>query len=114
MEYTLCAKPDLVLFDGDAVVHVADAKYKVNRDGLGREADYYQILSYCIALGVRDGTLIYCQSDGPPLARTVVVECPSGNVRLAAVAVSLAGSPANLEGQMALLADSLLIRREAV
>lgn len=107
-------QPDLVLFDGDTVVHVADAKYKLTSDGLGREADYYQLLAYCIALGVQDGTLIYCQGDGPPPARTVFVESPSGEVRLASVAVSLAGSPAELERQMALLADGLLLRHAQV
>src|SRR5207302_407987 len=58
-------KPDLVFEDDHReTVYIADTKYKVTADGLGREEDYYQLLAYLAAFNQDEGLLIYCQHDG--------------------------------------------------
>jgi 5-methylcytosine-specific restriction enzyme subunit McrC len=51
-------KPDLVLLRHGEPVAVADAKY-VELDGGWPNANVYQLLAYCIALGLPRGLLIY-------------------------------------------------------
>jgi 5-methylcytosine-specific restriction enzyme subunit McrC len=86
-------KPDLVFERRRAgIAYVADTKYKVTSDGLGREADYYQILAYATALNVPEGLLIYCQHDGTVPPRHIDVR--NLGTRLATWAVYLAGTPA--------------------
>jgi len=58
------ANPDLVVLDGDAPVLVGDCKYKdlagdSEEAGLPAQADIYQLLIHCQALGCRRGVLIY-------------------------------------------------------
>src|SRR5439155_23704977 len=67
-------KPDLV-FESVAreTTYVADSKYKVTADGIGRETDYYQLLAYTAALNLREGLLIYCQHDGNALPQEIEV-----------------------------------------
>jgi 5-methylcytosine-specific restriction enzyme subunit McrC len=52
-------RPDLVFYRRGEPVLVADIKYKLTDDGLGRNADYYQLLAYCSAFGLNWGLLIY-------------------------------------------------------
>jgi 5-methylcytosine-specific restriction enzyme subunit McrC len=52
-------RPDLVFYRRREPVLVADIKYKIVDDGLGRNTDYHQLLAYCAALGLREGVLIY-------------------------------------------------------
>jgi 5-methylcytosine-specific restriction enzyme subunit McrC len=66
-------RPDIVLRDGSGIVAVADAKCKISSDGLGRTADYYQLLAYVTALALPTGLLICCQMDGDVLPRRVSV-----------------------------------------
>lgn len=58
-------KPDFVLYGPDgAPVAVADAKYKVQKKrGSYPDADLYQMLAYCTALGLREGHLIYAKGN---------------------------------------------------
>lgn len=102
-------RPDIVALDDGVVVHVADAKYKMSGDGFGREADYYQLLAYCISLRLCEGTLIYCQHDGPVPTREVNVVGPP-DVRLVSLVVKLSGSPTQLEEQMRTLAEDVWMR----
>jgi len=51
--------PDLVFYRRGVPVLVADVKYKLTDDGLGRTADYYQLMAYCSALDLPSGILIY-------------------------------------------------------
>lgn len=98
--------PDLVLRTDTGVAAVADIKYKVAGDGLGRTADYYQLLAYTTALELERGLLIYCQSDGEVPPREIVVR-HSGHV-LRTHAVRLDGSAADIEREMQRLAAEIV------
>lgn len=56
-------RPDLVWYRGGSPVAVVDAKYKVERPSGFPDADLYQMLAYCIALGLRDGHLVYARGE---------------------------------------------------
>jgi 5-methylcytosine-specific restriction enzyme subunit McrC len=105
-------RPDLI-FERPAgtAVYVADTKYKITADGYARDTDYYQILAYTRALDVPAGMLIYCQRDGdaPPTAITVGAH----QTRLDTVALTLNGSPADLERRLGGLADQIIERAAA-
>jgi 5-methylcytosine-specific restriction enzyme subunit McrC len=105
-------RPDLI-FERPAgrAVYVADTKYKITADGYARNADYYQILAYTRALDVPAGMLIYCQRDGnaPPTAITVGVQ----QTRLDTWALTLSGSPEDIERRLGHLAEQI-IRRAAI
>ena len=94
--------PDLVLRAHGDVVAVADVKYKVTSEGIGRTNDYYQLLAYTTALNLRFGLLIYCQSEHEVLPRGIVVK-HSGQA-LRTYAVSLDGNAADIEAEMRRLA----------
>lgn len=102
-------RPDLVIRRTGRPIYVADSKYKLTATGDGREADYYQLLAYCTALGLPEGMLIYCQHDGdvPPRLATVV---GAGAERLATTAMQLDGSPADIDRRFRALAEDLLAR----
>jgi 5-methylcytosine-specific restriction enzyme subunit McrC len=54
--------PDLVWFGSDRKpLIVIDAKYKATEEA--RRADLYQIVSYCRAMGVAQGVLVYADVD---------------------------------------------------
>jgi 5-methylcytosine-specific restriction enzyme subunit McrC len=50
---------------------VADAKYKAERPEGFPEADLYQMLAYCTALGLPAGHLIYAKGNEPQTRHTV-------------------------------------------
>jgi 5-methylcytosine-specific restriction enzyme subunit McrC len=84
-------RPDLVFERRPGeTAYVADTKYKLTSDGLGRQADYYQILAYASALNVPEGLLIYCQHDGNLPPRQIDVR--NLGTRLATWAVHLDGT----------------------
>ncbi|MFI8234212.1 McrC family protein [Streptomyces sp. NPDC085900] len=59
-------KPDLVHYADDGTpLAVADAKYKAVRPEGYPEADLYQMLAYCTALGLSVGHLIYAKGNEP-------------------------------------------------
>jgi hypothetical protein len=53
--------PDIVWKTGGTAVAVADAKYKAEKPAGYPNADLYQLLAYCTALGLRCGHLIYAR-----------------------------------------------------
>lgn len=54
--------PDSVHYDGDGRPRaVADAKYKAERPQGFPDADLYQMLAYCTALGLPEGRLVYAK-----------------------------------------------------
>ncbi|WP_392876660.1 hypothetical protein [Streptomyces sp. LN499] len=59
-------KPDFVLYgpDGDPQA-VADAKYKAEKPDGYPDADLYQMLAYCTALGLSEGHLVYAKGNAP-------------------------------------------------
>ncbi|MFC8423467.1 McrC family protein [Streptomyces sp. NPDC057236] len=69
---TIRMKPDLVLYGpGRAPCAVADAKYKAERPGGYPDADLYQMLAYCTALGLGEGHLVYAKGDAGRAAHRV-------------------------------------------
>ncbi|MFI6699968.1 McrC family protein [Streptomyces sp. NPDC050509] len=65
-------KPDLVLYGVDgAPCAVADAKYKAEKRGGYPDADLYQMLAYCTALGLREGHLVYAKGNASHAAHQV-------------------------------------------
>ena len=105
-------KPDLVFERRPGTtVYVADTKYKITDDGLGRESDYYQILAYTSALNIPEGMLIYCQHDGSALPRQVDVR--HLGTRLATWAIRLDRTPGHVEQELQALAAHISRRTEA-
>lgn len=104
---------------------------------LARHGDYYQLLAYTAALGLREGTLIYCadvnrnkslghlhdatwggrdisratESDGRQRSGTVLavseITVKNLGTRLHTVAIDLSGNPDDIDAQIAALADHL-------
>ncbi|MFG3290139.1 McrC family protein [Streptomyces sp. NPDC048179] len=65
-------RPDLVHYTDDGVPQaVADAKYKAEQPEGFPEADLYQILAYCTALGLPAGHLIYAKGNELQTRHTV-------------------------------------------
>ncbi|MFA3872830.1 McrC family protein [Streptomyces sp. MMCC 100] len=65
-------RPDFVLYGADGVpCAVADAKYKAEKRGGYPDADLYQMLAYCTALGLGEGHLIYAKGNAPHLSHRV-------------------------------------------
>jgi len=98
--------PDLVFRDRrDRVVLVADAKYKLTADGVGRTSDYYQLLAYCTRYSLRDGLLLYATVDGDTPPTTMTVE--HAGIRLHTMAVDLTGDPARIAGEVRRIATAI-------
>ena len=99
-------RPDfLFCAPGGVRVYVADCKYKVSSDGFGREADYYQLTAYALALNLPEGLLIYCQHEGRAQPREVLVR--HGGPRLKTWSVRLDGTTSEVEGELSSLADEI-------
>ncbi|GHG95225.1 McrC family protein [Streptomyces rubradiris] len=65
-------RPDLVLYGPDgAVCAVVDAKYKAEKREGFPDADLYQMLAYCTALGLSEGHLVYARGNASHAAHTV-------------------------------------------
>jgi 5-methylcytosine-specific restriction enzyme subunit McrC len=72
-------RPDFVLYGPDGTpCAVADAKYKAERavnkarrPGGFPEADLYQMLAYCTALGLPEGHLVYAKGNAAHAAHRV-------------------------------------------
>ena len=58
-------RPDLIIESQGKLVLVADCKYKQTESEIYRNHDFYQVLAYCTAAGVRRGLLIYPLHSGP-------------------------------------------------
>ncbi|MEU3147080.1 restriction endonuclease [Streptomyces sp. NPDC006999] len=65
-------RPDFVLYGPDGIpCAVADAKYKAEKRGGYPDADLYQMLAYCTALGLRAGHLVYAKGNASHTAHRV-------------------------------------------
>ena len=62
--------PDLSLWQGSSCVFVGDAKYK--ETARGEAADLFQLLAYCSATGLDEGTLLYAEKPTGPSIHQVV------------------------------------------
>lgn len=56
-------EPDLVFAAAGKRRYVGDVKYKLSPPGRAYNADLYQLLAYCTAMGLDEGVLIYCLRD---------------------------------------------------
>lgn len=89
-------EPDMVWYADDGSVRaVIDAKYKAQKPSGYPNADLYQMLAYCTALGLRRGHLIYAKGIEPAERHTVV----NTGIEIVQQAVDLDANPE------ALLAD---------
>jgi 5-methylcytosine-specific restriction enzyme subunit McrC len=68
----LPVKPDITWWRDGRCVAVVDAKYKAIAEGFMPNADAYQMLAYCIALGIPRGFLVYAKQSGERVADHVV------------------------------------------
>lgn len=59
----IAMRPDLVWYLDGAPAVVLDAKYKAEKPAGFPDADLYQMLAYCIALGLPDGHLVYAKGN---------------------------------------------------
>jgi 5-methylcytosine-specific restriction enzyme subunit McrC len=84
--------PDLVLRDGRGDAAVGDAKYKELGGERPPPEDLYQLLAYCVSLGLPSGLLIY--ADERPPGGPYVVE--RAGVTLEAAGIDLTGDPAGV------------------
>ncbi|KKC01160.1 McrC family protein [Mycolicibacter arupensis] len=89
-------RPDLLCHAQGVPVSVVDAKYKAERYDGFPNADLYQMLAYCTALGLDEGHLIYAKGNEPVSVHTVrrsgiVIHCH---------ALDLALQPADLLKQI--------------
>lgn len=94
---------DTVLMAGGRPSAVFDAKYKASWNGAYANADQYQMLAYCMALGVRHASLLYADS-GATRTRRVV----HAGVEITEVPLDLSASPGDLLRTIARLADRAL------
>lgn len=97
-------RPDLVFYRRGEPVLVADIKYKLTDDGLGRNADYYQVLAYCEAVGVSSGFLIYSSEVSAPTTAKVV----RGGPTLCVDPLAVGESRAPLDRALEELADRVV------
>lgn len=96
-------KPDLHFRRRGHSAYVGDIKYKLTADARALNADYYQLLAYTTALDLPEGVLIYCLADEGRPSSSVTVR-HSGR-RLHTMALDLGGSAADVELEIARLAD---------
>jgi len=65
-------KPDFVLYGPHGTpCAVVDAKYKAEKREGFPDADLYQMLAYCTALGLHEGHLVYAKGNAPHAAHVV-------------------------------------------
>jgi 5-methylcytosine-specific restriction enzyme subunit McrC len=92
-------KPDLVWYLHGKPAAVIDAKYKSEKPAGFPDADLYQMLAYCTALGLGDGHLVYAKGN----EKQVTHQIQRALVRVHAHTLDLATEPAVLLDQVAAL-----------
>ncbi|HKG39447.1 MAG TPA: hypothetical protein VKB25_10695 [Conexibacter sp.] len=97
-------KPDLVVLRDGVPVAVGDVKYKLPAGGAGwKSRDAYQLIAYCVRLGLARGLLVLCAAC--PLGVTRIV---GARLELATIGIDLRGSPAEILASAHVAADALL------
>jgi 5-methylcytosine-specific restriction enzyme subunit McrC len=82
---------------------VVDAKYKAEKRGGYPDADLYQMLAYCTALGLREGHLVYAKGNAAHAAHQV----RHAGVVIHQHALDLDQGPAGLLADIATVAQQL-------
>ncbi|UZI29793.1 McrC family protein [Streptomyces sp. VB1] len=97
-------RPDLVWYgDGGESRAVADAKYKAEKPEGFPDADLYQMLAYCTALGLPDGHLVYARGYEPSVKHQV----RNAGIRIHQHALALDRPPGELLAEIAALAHTM-------
>jgi 5-methylcytosine-specific restriction enzyme subunit McrC len=104
-------QPDLILRHHGRDLGVADAKYKRIRDLRWPNADLYQLLAYCIGLGLPEGTLVYAEAGAVGDEQVQRHGLPIARLRMGAL--DLTGPPREVLARTRVLARSLISRAEA-
>lgn len=89
-------EPDLVWYRNGAPVAVIDAKYKAEKPAGFPNADLYQLLAYCTALGLEEGHLVYAKGN----EGTATHRVRRSPVKIRAHALDLSATPVNLLNQI--------------
>jgi 5-methylcytosine-specific restriction enzyme subunit McrC len=100
-------RPDIVWKIRGSPTAVIDAKYKAEKPAGYPNADLYQLLAYCIVLGLREGHLVYAKGNEEPAHHVV---CRSG-IDIFCHALNLGQPPDVLLGQMRSLARAIASAR---
>jgi 5-methylcytosine-specific restriction enzyme subunit McrC len=101
--------PDIVWKLRGTALAVVDAKYKAEKPFGYPNADLYQLLAYCTALGLQAGHLVYAKGNEEP-ARHVVKQ---SGIEIVCHAIDLEAEPVALLKQMHMLTDRVASRRAA-
>jgi len=96
-------RPDLVLEDANRVVAVGDAKYIELDPAEWPHANLYQLLAYCVALGLPRGLLIYASSRSLEHHRII-----KADIDLEIVGIDMSGRPEHLVEQARRAAQRLI------
>ncbi len=98
-------KPDIVWHatPGGLPAAVADAKYKAEKPSGYPNADIYQMLAYCLRLGLREGHLVYAKGESEPGRHRVV----GTDVTIVRHALDLDTTPDDLLAQVTRLAREM-------
>ena len=94
-------QPDLVWYRAGNRVAVIDAKYKA--ETRYPNADLYQLLAYCTALGLPVGHLVYAKGNGDEHRNRV----RASGIELRTHALNLELEPSELLDQVAVLANNI-------
>jgi 5-methylcytosine-specific restriction enzyme subunit McrC len=95
--------PDLVWYLGGEPAAVIDPKYKAEKPSGFPNADLYQLLAYCTALGLTDGHLIYAKGNEPEISHDI----RNSGVSIHAHSLDLSQPPADLLDQTRRLAERI-------
>jgi 5-methylcytosine-specific restriction enzyme subunit McrC len=96
-------QPDLVLRGEGQDLAVGDAKYKELKPGEWPHADLYQLLAYCLSLGLPAGLLIYASDQ--PLEKHVVERA---GVNLEVFGIEMSSRPRDLDARVRTAARRLV------
>jgi 5-methylcytosine-specific restriction enzyme subunit McrC len=96
-------KPDLVWYVGGTALAVVDAKYKAEKPEGFPDADLYQLLAYCTALGLPAGHLVYARGEAEPRRHRI----PGANVEIHCHTLDLRQTPQQLLDQLRRLAAAI-------
>ena len=83
---------------------VVDAKYKAEKPSGFPNADIYQLLGYCTALGLTEGHLVYAKGNEEGCSYRI----PVAEVTITAHTLDLEADPRALLGQVGVLAEQIL------
>ncbi|SEJ51641.1 McrC family protein [Demequina mangrovi] len=101
-------RPDIVQLSGGRTVAIIDAKYKTARERGARNADVYQLLAYCTALGTDTAWLVHAggantRGEGP------AISIRGADITVRQWTLDLAASPNDVLAQVSALAERVLV-----